>query len=179
MTIVLIFAIVALLSAVFLVTLSHRRAEAIKDLDDLAGRTRPVDIRAFQNLTDPAETRFLKQNLSWAHFRMVHRERTLAAAEYVQNIAHNASVLMRLGQAARTNPDPEVVRAAEDMVQRALMVRIVAMQVLVKLYVQSMVPGFSGLPQDIFERYRGLTDTATLFTSLQRPAFAGRVHAML
>lgn len=179
MTIVIIIVVAALFAALFLVAVSHRRAVTIKNLDDLAGRTRPVDIEAFRNLTDRAETEFLRTRLSWAHFRMVHRERTLAAAEYVRCVAHNASVLMRLGQAARENADPDVARAAEDMVQRALMVRMIAMRVLVKLYIQSMIPGMSSSSQDVFERYRRLTDSATLFTRLQRPAFAGRVSAML
>jgi hypothetical protein len=179
MTIVIIIVVAALFAALFLVTVSHRRAVAIKDLDDLAGHTRPVDIQAFRNLTDRAETEFLRTRLSWPHFHIVHRERTLAAAEYVRNVAHNASVLMRLGQAARESADPDVARAGADMVQRALMVRMIAMRVLVKLYIQSMIPGMTGSSQEILERYNRLTESATLFTRLQRPAFAGRVSAML
>ena len=86
---------------------------------------------------------------------------------------------MRLGQVARANPNPQVALAAQAMVERALHVRMVAMLVLVKLYARSLVPGLPLTAEEIFRDYRSLTETALLYTRLQRPAFAGRMGAML
>ena len=178
MTIVLIIAIAALLAAVFFLRVSRGHAEAISILDELSGRTQPVDLQAFRNLVDPTETDFLRRNLPGRDFRAVHRERTYAAAEYVQHIAHNAAILLRLGQAARTNPDPEIARAAEAMVERALAVRMLAMQVLIRLRLQAFT-GIDLNSLDIFDRYGRLTESAALFTRLQRPAYSSHVLAML
>src|SRR6478609_7562502 len=112
MAIVLAIVIAALLAALFFIRVSRGHAEAIANLDDLSGRTQPIDLEAFRNLIDPSETAFLRKHLPPPDFRDVHRERTYAAVEYVERIALNAAVLLRLGQAARTHADPEVARAA-------------------------------------------------------------------
>lgn len=178
MAIVLVIAIAALLAAVFFLRISRGHAEAISNLDELNGRTQPIDIQAFRNLVDPAETEFLRRNLPARDFRSVHRERTYAAAEYVQRIAHNAAILLRLGQAARTNPDPEIARAAQAMVERALAVRMLSMQVLIKLHIQTVL-GVDLLSLDLFDRYGRLTESVALFTRLQRPAYSSHVLSML
>ncbi len=179
MTFVLIALLLLLLIAFGLlaITRSHRRT--ITGLDDLSGNTRAVDLAAFQNLIDPAETQFLRASLSSADFRAVQRERMLAAAEYVQCIQHNAGVLLQLGQLARLNPDPQVAIAAQAMVERAARVRLISMLALYKLYALSVFPALPFATEAIFDDYRRLTEAAVLFTRLQRPAFAGRVGAML
>jgi hypothetical protein len=179
MNVIVIFLLILALVALGLLKLVRSQRVAVSNLDDLAGHTRAIDMAAFQNLVDPAETDFLRRNLSPVQFRIVQRERTLAAAEYVRRIAHNAAVLVQLGQMARLNPDPQLSESARVMVERAAHVRIVATLVLMKLYARSVVPGFPLAAEDMFRDYRNLTDSAVLFTRLQRPAFAGRVGAML
>jgi hypothetical protein len=179
MAIVLAIVIAALLAALFLIRVSRGHAEAIANLDDLGGRTQPVDLDAFRNLIDPAETAFLRKNLPPPDFRAVHRERTHAAVEYVQRIAQNAAVLLRLGQATRTHADPEVARAAQSMIERALVVRMIAMQALIKLRLQILFPGIDFSAAAVFDRYGRLTESVALFTRLQRPAYSAHVMAML
>jgi len=179
MTYVIVSLLVLLLVAFGLLRLVRSQRETVTNLDDLTGLTRAVDLEAFQNLVDPAEMQFLRQNLPLLQFRLVQRERTLAAAEYVRHIAHNAGLLIQLGQLARNNADPQLAQAAQAMVERALHVRMLSMMVLVKLYVRSVIPALPFAPEDIFRDYRNLTESAILFTRLQRPAFAGRVGAML
>ena len=177
MATVLVIVLAALVIALYFLRVSHEHAAAIASLDDLTGRTQPVDLAAFLNLIDPGETAFLRQSLPSREFRLLQRERTRAAAEYVERIAQNAAVLLRLGQAARLNPDPEVARAAHAMVERALSVRMTAMRALFKLRLQSLLPGVD--ISDISDRYKGLTESVALFTRLQRPAFSSHVLAML
>lgn len=179
MTLVIVFVFAALLAALFFRQMSRSRAKFLANLDTLPTLTQSVDIQAFQNLVDPAEAQYLRSQLSFWAFCIVHRERTLAAAEYVDRISRNAAILLQLGQLGRTNADPEVARAAQAIVERALAVRMIAMQVLFKLYLQSLLPGVGLSTNEIFDRYRHLTESTILFTRLQRPAFAGRVGAML
>src|SRR3954471_13307375 len=164
MAIVIVIVTVALLAALFFIRVSRGHAAAISNLDELSGRTQPIDLPAFRNLIDPQETAFLRRHLAPQDFRAIHRERTQATAEYVQRIALNAAVLLRLGQAARTNPDPEVVRAAQSMIERALVVRMIPMQALIKLRMQAMLPGIDFSNLNVFERYGRLTESAALFT---------------
>jgi cell division protein FtsL len=179
MTIVLAIVLAALIVALYFIRVSHQHAAVISSLDDLSGRTQPVDLEAFRNLIDPAQTAYLRQSLPSTEFRNLHRERTHVAAEYVQRIAQNAAVLLRLGQAARHHADPEIARAAQAMVERALVVRMIAMEALIKLRVQSFFPGIEFSTSEVFERYRRLTESVALFTRLQRPAFSSHVLAML
>jgi hypothetical protein len=177
LVIVLAIVIAALLAALFFIRVSRGHAAAISNLDQLSGRTQPVDLDAFRNLIDPRETTFLRKSLAAGDFRRIQRQRTIATAEYVERIAQNAAVLLRLGQAARTNTDPEIARAAQAMVERALAVRIVAMQALFKLRLQALLPGRD--ISNISNRYQGLTESVALFTRLQRPAFSSHVLDML
>ncbi len=179
MTFVLIALVVLLLAALYLLRAARGHNAPIASLDDLTGRSRAVDVEALQNLIDPGETRFLQKALSPAHYRIVQRERTLAAIEYVRNIAHNAGLLIRLGQLALNHPDPRLAQAAQAMVERGLQVRTLAMFALVKLYTRSLIPALPFEADRIFRDYRRLTELAVLFTRLQRPAFAGRLSAML
>src|ERR1700690_1536060 len=66
---------------------------AVNRWEDLAGRTRPVDLDAFRNLVDPGEEDFLRSSLLPPQFRAVQRERMRAALEYVRNTGHNAAYL--------------------------------------------------------------------------------------
>lgn len=179
MWIAIILAIAALFAAGFLFWASRREQIEVSGLDDLASSARPVDMGAFRNLVDADETEFLRRRLSAPEFRQVQRARSLAAAEYVKNISHNARVLIRLGQSARDARDAELRQAAAEMVRSALEVRMFAMRILVFLYIGSVFPGFGSSQNEILQGYRELTSRATLFARLQRPAFAGRVSAML
>ena len=152
---------------------------AIAGIDDLAAHTRPIDLQAFQNLIDPHEQQFLRTNLPLAQYRTVQRQRSLAAAQYVRNLAHNAQVLMYLGQAARHSTDAKIAGAAEALIEGAVRLRMLAFLGLVKLYIQAAVPDAPFIVSDVFERYRMLRETAFLLTRLERPAYAGRVAALL
>lgn len=103
------------LMALLLLYAVRGKTSPIAGLDDLVGRTRPVDIDAFRNLIDPAEEEFLRENLPAGEFRAVQRERLRAAVEYVSCAAHNAAILVRLGESARLNLDPKISEAGQQL----------------------------------------------------------------
>ena len=97
---------VALAVLLMLIYLEHRRYSSVNQLEDLAGRTRPVDLESFRNLVDRKEEDFLRENLSPREFRAVQRDRMRAALSYIHNTAYNAAFLLRVGAAAARSSDP-------------------------------------------------------------------------
>src|SRR5439155_26076680 len=104
---ILTFVLVLLsLIALLLMYAVRGKTSPVGELDDLVGRTRPVDIDAFRNLIDPAEEEFLRENMPPSDFRAVQRERLRASVDYVCCAAHNAAILVGLEVAARVSADP-------------------------------------------------------------------------
>jgi hypothetical protein len=179
MTIALVLILFSVAALVFLFYLARGRASLVTGVDDLRGYTRPVDIESFQNLIDPAEEEFLRANLTPANFRMVQRERLRATLGYVQCASHNASVLLRVGEAARASSDPKVVLAAEQLVQRAIRLRLYALMTIPKLYVAIAMPSARLSPARLVERYQQLSGLAGQLALIQNPARIPRLSAVL
>ncbi len=106
-----ILTVVALAILLLLLYVEGGRNSSVNSVEDLAGRTRPVDLEAFRNLVDAGEEDFLRASLSRREFRAVQRERTRAAVEYIRKSAHNAACLLRLGEAASRSGDPRIAEA--------------------------------------------------------------------
>jgi len=138
-TIVLVLA--ALVTLVVLLRLARRRALAVRWLQNPAARLCPVDLEAFRNLIDPGEEQFLRAHLPPGEFRRIQKERLRAAAEYVLAVAHNGTVLLHLGQAARLSPDPSIAAAGESLVDTALRLRFTVFRSLAVLYLRIILPG--------------------------------------
>src|SRR2546430_1609767 len=128
------------LMALLLMYAVRGKTSPIANLDDLVGRTRPVDIDAFRNLIDPAEEEFLRENLPAGEFRVIQRERLRAAVEYVSCAAHNAAILLRLGEAARRSSDPKIARAGQQLLDSALRLRLYAFLSMIRLYLSIAFP---------------------------------------
>lgn len=169
----------SLLVLAFLLWAARGRSKAIADVRDLSLQTRPVDIAAFRNLIDPAEEDFLRSHLASHVFRSVQRQRTRAAILYVKSAAHNASVLLRVGEAARRNPDPQVSLAAQQLVNTAMRLRIYALLALLKLYPATVIPGAPVSGEAVANAYQQLTSVVSQLTRLQHPARAIRITAAL
>jgi|SRR5581483_9709019 len=179
MTIALILVAIALLVTAFLFWVTRGRAQAVADLRDLPQQTRPVDLAAFRNLIDPSEEEFLRANLHARDFRKIQKQRMLAAIAYVRCAAHNAAVLLRLGQAARRSDDPQVALAAQQLVNSAMHLRIYALLALLKLYPATLVPGAWVSPAAVADAYQQLTSTVSHLTRLQQPSRAVRISSAL
>jgi methylaspartate ammonia-lyase len=157
MIITVILVIFALLALLGLVAVARGRSEQITDVAALEGKLRPVDVVAFSNLVDSDEEEFLRKNLPAAIFRTVHRERIRAAVEYVECVAQNASVLLRLGEAARTSVDPEIASAGRELLELALRIRIYCLAAGIKLRARMVLPGLRVSPNAVSNSYENLT----------------------
>ena len=157
-------AFLALPTVVFLVRGQHSRHA---NLDELRARLKSVDVLAFRNLIDDREEQFLRERLPAPEFRAVHRERMLAATEYVRCAARNAGILTQLAEAAKSDPDPSVATAALKLQETAFQVRLEALRALPRFYVRALLPGFGNVPQSIVETCDRLSRQAVILGCLK------------
>jgi hypothetical protein len=160
------FASIALL---FLIRVAKGQASAPGALENPSEHTRPVDVEAFRNLIDPEEEEFLHTHLRPADFRRIQRERLRTAVEYVSGAAHNAAILMRLGEAARHSPDPATAEAAEKLVDNAIRLRLYAFHAMASLYLAMVLPGARISPVRIVDGYEQMKRLVVLLGCLQYP----------
>jgi hypothetical protein len=129
---------VVLFFVLFLISQVWRRYSRTTEPGDAA--LTPVDLEAFQNLTDPEEEQFLRVNLSLAEFRGVQRDRLRAAKVYVSTLSENAGMLVAVGQSARSHPDPEIAAAGQEIFQRAIRLKVWCMFSLLRLNAAMVFP---------------------------------------
>jgi len=173
---IIVFALLALL-LFFRATRGHHTA--VKGLADLEGQTQPVDLAAFQNLIASDEESFLREHLPAADFRKVQRLRMIAALDYIRRTAHNASVLLQLGEAARASSDPQISLAGQELMDSALHLRMIAMMAQGQCYVRILLPTAQLSPDKLLKDYRLLTERVTRLCQLENPAQVSRVAATL
>jgi hypothetical protein len=170
---------VALAILLLLLYVEGGQNSTVNQLEDLAGRTRPVDLEAFRNLVDPREEDFLRANLLPRQFRSVQRERLRAAREYIWNSAHNAAFLLRLGEAATRSPDPRIAQAGKQLIQSALRLRAYSLLSCAKLYLRMVFPGARLSYGELADSYQHLSALASQLALIQHPTQAARLSALL
>ena len=170
MTLSIIVVIASILALGAVLLLVSGRISAGKGSQDLVTQLRSIDVNAFRNLIDENEQEFLRKRLPAGDFRRIHRERMLAATEYVWGAARNAGILIRLGEIAKHSSDTAVVAAAESLQENALRLRLYSLQTLPRLYVSMFVPSFGRAPHGLAENYDRLTRQMVTLGCLQSPA---------
>jgi hypothetical protein len=167
MIITVILLIFALLAIGALIAAARGRSETVSDVAELQGRLRLVDVLAFRNLVDAEEEEFLRSNLPAKVFRTVQRERIGAAVEYIECVAQNASVLLRLGEAARASADPEIANAGRELFESAVKMRIYALSAGMKLRARRVFPSLTLSPSAVSSAYENLTGLVSRLGRLQ------------
>ncbi len=175
----LLFALLSLVGVAVLFRAVRGQAAVVHSLEELENLTQPVDLDAFRNLIDPAQEAFLRGRVSAAQFRRVQRERLRAALEYVGRAAHNAAILVRLGEAARASSDPEVAHSGQELVNRALQMRLYAQMARLQIWLLIAFPQAHPSLAAVIESYQTLRERVAHLARLQRPAYATRVVAAL
>lgn len=168
MTITLALIVISLVALAFFLFLAVRgRAAAIHDISELQGKTQPLDLLAFRNLTSPVEEQYLREHLPPRDFRSLQRQRLLAAIAYLNCVCDNAAVLLRLGEAARRSPNPQIAEAGLVLVNNALRVRLYALPVRLRFCVAYLFPGLQASSAALSDNYERLTGTAQRLGYLQ------------
>lgn len=154
-------AVAVLLFLIYQVRLRYLDQRKIKQI----GQLLPVDLEAFQNLTDPEEERFLRANLSPKDFRKIRRLRLQAAAMYVSVLSENAGKLLAIGQSARNNPDSAIALSGQEIFHCALRLKLWCVFSLLQINITMIFPTLLSPRHGITERYAHIT---SLVTSLPR-----------
>lgn len=169
-----------LLAAVFCLSmLLRRQGDPIRSINELAARSKPVDLQSFRNLVDADEEAYLRSSLSPANFRRLQRGRMIAATEYVRRTAHNASLLLQLGDAARRATDPDVARAGAELANRALQLRLYSMLSMCIFGLRIAMPSVPIRPSSIIASYDRMRECMIGLTRMQVPGSASQVEAAL
>jgi hypothetical protein len=128
---------------------------------------RPVDLKAFRTLTERDDEFFLRQRVPRSRFCRLKRQRIRVTMGYVGRIAGNASVVMRLGEEARLNPDPEVVRAAVQVLELATQIRMQCLVALAKLSAEYALPSLQLTPARLAPAYQTLRENVMRLGTLE------------
>jgi len=179
MTIALMVFAVALLLAALLLRAARGHAAMVRELPELEGLTRPVNLAAFRNLVDPTEEEHLRAQLPGNQFRKIQRQRVRAALDYVERTKHNGAILLRLGESGRRDPNPEVAAAARELVNTALRLRTNALLAKAILYARMAMPEARISIGHVADMYQNLTDGVLRLARLQNPTYATRLSAMI
>jgi hypothetical protein len=131
----------------------------------------PVDITAFQNLIDPGEQEFLRFSLPTKIYRRLQRERILVCIAYVHCCARNAAVLIRLGEIAGENPNPEIRATGKQLTRQALRMRVFAIGAVPKFYFWWMFPDAELSLLAVCNKYKGMVGAAGTLFHLQDSIF--------
>jgi hypothetical protein len=170
--------IAAVLALVVILRLAVTQSLQARGTTNLAASIRPIDIEAFRNLINPAEDDYLRGCLSAAQFRMVRRERLRAMAAYIQVAGSNATVLVRVGEAALARGDARVAEAAHQLVNDALLLRRNTTVALARIYLALAWPTSGFAAVRVVERYERVSGAAMLLGRLQNPAVPVRMSAL-
>ncbi len=125
-----------------------------------------IDVEAFRNLVDDKEEAYLRGNLPPPEFRRVHRERVLAAVEYVRAAYHNAGVLVAIAEATRESADLQVSEASARLFNNAVALRWSAAQIIPRLYLSVVFPNSGSAARNLLERYDNVARQALVLGGL-------------
>jgi hypothetical protein len=172
---VLILVVVALLIAIGLRQAVRGFAADVIDPEQLLGRTRPVDLMAFRNLSNPDEDAYLAAHLPRTALWQVRRARYSAASEYVHLAAHNAAILIRLGQSAKNSSEVRIREAGTKLLTVAVQTRMLAGIAIVQLQIARVLPWWQPSIRSVTESYTGARNALESVVIWQRPDLAGRL----
>jgi hypothetical protein len=174
LAVVLVIAAIVALALILRITISGRLQVADGSLTQ---PLQPVDLEAFQNLVDPAETAYLRRRLPSAEFRRVQRQRLRAMAGYLEIAGRNAATLVIIGQRALTSDDAQTIEAARRLVENALLLRRNTAFALLRIRIALAWPSAGPAAVGFLSGYEKLSASAMLLGRLQQPGVPVRLSA--
>lgn len=179
MTVWLLIALAVLAGSLalgFVLARGRAQAHSWKELSALA---EPVSLDAFRSLLAPQQEEFLRTHLPESEYRRLNRKRLGLAVRYLRAIAHNAGLLVRIGEAARSSADPEVRRVAGELVVSGVLVRLQVLALAAQLAGHLVFPSTAEKLRRMEGEYHSLTERFARLLSLQEPAAVGQALSYL
>ena len=140
---------------------------AVRSRRTQAETFRAVDLNALRTLMDRDDELFLRRSLARKKFAQLKRQRIRVIMRYVGRIASNASAVMHVGAAARSNAVPEVAQAAAQVTELATQIRLQCLVALAKLSVEYAMPSVQLTPAVLAPKYQSLRDNLRVLGDLQ------------
>jgi hypothetical protein len=122
---------------------------------------RPIDLTAFRTLMDRDDELFLRRTLPRSKFSHLKRHRIRVTFRYVTRISSNASAVMRMGEAERLNPVPEVAGTAAQVMELATQIRLQCLVAMSKLALEYALPSLQLTPGMLAPKYQSLRDSVS------------------
>ena len=176
---IIIFVVFLVFTVASLYFFVHGQATKIQDAQELLALTQPVDLEAFRNLMDDEEDIFLRNELDPVQYSQAKKKKNRVILAYIRSLAHNAALLIQLGEAARNSPDPEQQAAGAKLVNAALEMRVLSLTAMVKLRFAILFPPSQFGVTSLTESYAQLVTSAGSLFRLQSPTFTSRLLAAL
>ena len=82
-------------------------------------------------------------------------------------MAHNAAILIRVGEAARLSPEAAIAEAGARLVESGIRLRIYALQAIARLYLGIAFPAVRISTVSLAESYERMTGLVFLLNRLQ------------
>ncbi len=114
----------------------------IRSLDDWERKKYEVDLVALRILLEPSGERFLRESFSPVHFRRLQRARCRVALRILELVEDNAAMLIRLRHLARVGASPALAKEADELISRALRLRVNLLFVQAYLWLKWFFPGW-------------------------------------
>ncbi len=175
-----ILAVIALAAIGLVVWTTHGSIPRDASTEELESRLHQIDLSAFQNLTDPAETSFLAQSLPPRAFRRVQRRRIFAALQYLNALSANAAILVRMGDLASRSEDAEAAESGRALSNTALRTRLLVLRAYCYLLPQWFFPSTRQVwGPSVVAHYDELKRRLVHLVSVQHPSMTSRSVRML
>jgi hypothetical protein len=104
---------------------------------------------------------FLRRKLPRSKFSRLKRQRIRVTFRYVSRISANASAVMRMGEAERLNPVPEVAGTAAQVMELATQIRLQCLVAMSKLTLEYALPSLQLTPGMLAPKYQSLRDSVS------------------
>jgi hypothetical protein len=177
MTLAIILVVTAVSILGFILWSASKRSIQIASKTPLANQLQPLDLQAFRNLSDPAESEYLRRRLPAREFRSVQRQRLIAMLAYIAAARQNAGILIRMAESAKFSGDTQTVAAAHQLVENAQLLRINAAVASCWIYAAYVWPTSKLGTAPIVHGYEQVSGSAMLLGRLQNPTSPVRLSA--
>ena len=138
----LIIAIATVLSLFLVWKILRSGVPEICSLDDWERKKHEVDPVALRILLEPSEEQFLRESLSPVQFRRFQRARCRLALRILELVGSNSAMLIKVGHLARVGANPALAKEADELISRALRLRVNLLFVQAYLWLKWLFPGW-------------------------------------
>lgn len=123
----------------------------------LNAKQRTLDLDALALLLSATENEYLRRSLPKERFRQVRRERISVARSYLRAIRANTRQFTQAAEAVESSTDPELARAAHELMLIALRVRLNMPLVQLSLMMEWLFPSLSLGASTKLDGYRAMS----------------------